>query len=313
MLMGWMAFDSLKKGFRPAKYYLHAWLIFQFFMLIGLAHLIGLLPAGILTYALPIGAVLKLLVMSFALAQMVAILEQEKNSALLQVKESEDTKYLLRVLYHDLSNPLHIIRSLLFLKRKKGRIDSFTEDFERASDMMHSILKHVRKTQSIKDGKIKLDLSPIQLKNVFNEARFVFKEKLENKKISLEIDPKSENIYILSDFNSVCHDVVNNIISNAIKFSYPDSKIYISAKKKDNFIHLEIRDEGVGMDQEMVDMLFKAESNCSRKGTNGEEGSGYGLTLVEKYMELYGGRIEVESEKEATKKGTLVRLIFLEA
>ncbi len=90
--------------------------------------------------------------------------------------------------------------------------------------------------------------------------------------------------------------IFRNLISNAIKFSNENEKISISSNLKDNFIELSVKDNGVGMEPNVVKNLFNLESNVSKPGTCGEKGTGLGLILVKEFVEKQGGKIWLESE-----------------
>jgi len=89
---------------------------------------------------------------------------------------------------------------------------------------------------------------------------------------------------------------LGNIINNAIKFTNIDGNIEFSTKTIGEFIEINIKDNGVGMDQEVVDNLFSLEENSSTTGTNNEKGTGLGLLICNEFIIKNGGSIKVESE-----------------
>jgi signal transduction histidine kinase/uncharacterized protein HemY len=92
-------------------------------------------------------------------------------------------------------------------------------------------------------------------------------------------------------------EVFKNLISNAIKFSYPEGKITISAREKKYLVELEISDEGVGMSKSNLNKIFRLDSNYLALGTAQEKGAGIGLLLCKEYVEKNGGKIWAESEE----------------
>lgn len=90
--------------------------------------------------------------------------------------------------------------------------------------------------------------------------------------------------------------VFRNLIANAIKFTESEGKIEVLAQVKDGQLEVMVSDTGVGMEPEQVKTLFGLESG-SRQGTAGEKGSGLGLLLCKEFLQLNGGNIEVESER----------------
>jgi signal transduction histidine kinase len=89
--------------------------------------------------------------------------------------------------------------------------------------------------------------------------------------------------------------VIRNLVSNAIKFTPQNGKIYISLNENNADLQVEIRDNGVGITPENQIKLFNLDSNYSNKGTNGEEGTGLGLIICKEFIEKNNGKIRVES------------------
>jgi len=149
---------------------------------------------------------------------------------------------------------------------------------------------------------------------VIKEAFDIFEKILEDKHVSLTFDrPAIEGLTILAEPVSVKHHVVNNIISNAIKFSHPGQTINITAQRGANDVRLLIQDHGVGIPPKILEHLFRNDQPTSRAGTGGERGTGYGMPVVKAYMTRYGGDISVESHTAGTdgvEPGTKVTLTF---
>ena len=90
--------------------------------------------------------------------------------------------------------------------------------------------------------------------------------------------------------------IIRNLISNALKFSFKGSVIEISAEKTENdLIQVSIKDNGIGMNPELLDKLFTLTENINRKGTEGEPSTGLGLILCKEFVEKHGGKIWAES------------------
>ena len=87
-----------------------------------------------------------------------------------------------------------------------------------------------------------------------------------------------------------------NILSNAIKFSNQNSAIYISYKKDEENHIISICDEGVGLSQEQLEKLFKPFSQIQEHQNSAIKGTGLGLVISQKIIELHNGKIDVESE-----------------
>jgi signal transduction histidine kinase len=140
------------------------------------------------------------------------------------------------------------------------------------------------------------------------------KDDLEKKKITLQFHPTNhQEIYVLVDETSFKSQVLGNIFSNAMRFSDPESTIYIdSYPVAPDLIAIEIRDEGIGIPMTLKDHLFDLNKKTTRPGTQGDTGTGLGLHIVRAFIEAYAGEITVMSQERATEtpSGTTVKLIL---
>ena len=90
--------------------------------------------------------------------------------------------------------------------------------------------------------------------------------------------------------------VLRNLIYNAIKFTPEGGSIDICSQINEKFIHVAIKDNGTGIQDENLEKLFRPEIHFSTRGTANEKGSGIGLTLCKEFVEKNGGEISVESK-----------------
>jgi signal transduction histidine kinase len=88
---------------------------------------------------------------------------------------------------------------------------------------------------------------------------------------------------------------MNNLINNAIKFSYPNTTITLRARVQDQDVAISVQDQGQGIPAQEVDTLFTEFGKTSVRTTAGEKSTGLGLAIVKRIVELHGGRIGVES------------------
>ena len=100
---------------------------------------------------------------------------------------------------------------------------------------------------------------------------------------------------------------LRNLLSNAVKFTPPGGRIILGANCSPSEVRLSVRDSGLGMDPGQLARITSELRVESSPGTNGERGTGLGLTLVRQFAQRHRGRLEIESEKG---KGTLVTLVL---
>ena len=147
-----------------------------------------------------------------------------------------------------------------------------------------------------------------------HQVRNTFEDKLKAKNLELNYNSSEiAGIFVLAEPVSLNHSVINNLISNAIKFSHTNSCIDVMASMNGDEVRVTVRDFGVGMPSTLLAKVFMPNEATSRVGTSGEAGTGFGMPLVKSYMERYGGGVEISSEsiEESPKNhGTSVTLCF---
>jgi signal transduction histidine kinase len=114
-----------------------------------------------------------------------------------------------------------------------------------------------------------------------------------NKGVSINLDIP-EQLGILADVGML-ETILRNLVSNAVKFTPSGGTITISAVPLGNKIQFSVKDNGVGISQENITLLFNNHSNLTTFGTSGEKGTGLGLNLCRDFVLRHGGEIWVES------------------
>ena len=207
------------------------------------------------------------------------------------------TKNLVRVLCHDLANSIGIVKSANFLLKSKKSIknpDKIWDKVDLAVKNQIDLIEQVRTIEANESGKIKLDLVPVDMVEILKNSYDLMEYNLADKKLSFSY-PDQKSFFVIAEATSLLNNVINNLISNAIKFSFEHSAITIFFRSENSLQVVEIKDQGIGMPQSMMENLFDTYKETSRLGTSGEKGTGFGMPLVKSYMELYGGSIEVQS------------------
>jgi len=238
------------------------------------------------------------------------------NTHLEILKVSNDRKELLHVLCHDLANVFSPIISALNIIHDYDTFQILKKDMETAALNGMRIIELVRTIRALEDKKIKLKLEDVELKETVETSELMLKKKLDEKNIKL-VKNVDGRLRVYAEFTSLTNSVINNLLTNAIKFSYPDSKIIIEATQSDDKVILSIQDFGIGMSEQMQRDIFDMKKTTSRIGTRGETGTGFGMPLVNKFVKAYGGSIEISSKREKdaptdnkTDHGTEIRLIL---
>jgi len=228
------------------------------------------------------------------------VIKDQKEQILNDKKKIEqkelEMKELVHVLCHDLLNPIGSIQSLLGIISDEP--ESFSEYFHSIEFLTHTatdIIALVRDYLALESGKKRLVLEAFNLCDLINRSAEILKHKLNEKNIKLLIDVAPE-INVMVEKVSFINSVLNNLFTNAIKFSETNSKIMVSATKYQNEVVLNIKDNGIGMPEEILNNIFSINKCTTRKGTNGEIGTGFGMPLVLKYILSYSGEIKINSK-----------------
>ncbi|WP_299700741.1 PAS domain-containing sensor histidine kinase [uncultured Pontibacter sp.] len=222
---------------------------------------------------------------------------------------------VLEMVSHDLRGPLAVVKSVAGLLRKDWQdqrhedINTYTDIIEKAcvscTDLINDLLneEHLRSTETYVN-KTRVDLNE-QIRNV---AEFYRKGKVVKQSIVLDL-PDEPLVMPLDQIKF--SQVLNNLISNSIKFTPPQGHISIRAYLEGEEVVVEHQDDGIGIPAHMQAGLFERHKNVGRRGLNGEESRGLGLSIVYDLVKLQGGRISVHS-KEHEGTSFTIRLPLLE-
>lgn len=216
---------------------------------------------------------------------------------------------MLSIISHDIAAPLATLRSALKLlcsRLDQGDLQKTRSLLEKTEvsaanlvDLTQTLLSWA-KTQT---SHFVFNPCPVSLAEVVAEELNFAHARIEEKSIRVEnhVDPQH---VVLADRDSVA-TLVRNLLSNAIKFSYPESAVTLFSEHEAHGIRFGVKDEGVGMPEELRLNLFNEEKKVSRPGTLRERGHGIGLMLCKALVERNGGRLTVVS---TPNEGSLFRL-----
>ena len=144
----------------------------------------------------------------------------------------------------------------------------------------------------------------IQISELFDSVHEILISQASQKKIKLVFET-SRDLTVLADYN-MTNTVLRNLVSNAIKFSFPEREIVIKAESIQDSVQIHVIDHGTGMDEETLGKLFSLDDNISLPGTDNERGSGLGLILCRELVEKQGGTIRAESQLNTGSTFTII-------
>ncbi len=170
----------------------------------------------------------------------------------------------------------------------------FACNIYKSSEFMLRLINDLLDVSAIESGQVRLDLQPIDLGALVKRNLTLNQLLAERKHITLHWFAPDSLPPLLADAGKL-EQVLNNLISNAIKFSHPQSTVEISVTVENERVVLAVRDHGQGIPAAELDRLFKPFSRTSVKSTAGESSTGLGLSITRKIIVEHGGDIRVES------------------
>jgi len=220
----------------------------------------------------------------------------EAEQRLKELNELKD-KYL-GIAAHDLRNPLSSIRGmsemLINMDLDKDTRKSFLESINRVSNQMLTLINDLLDVSVIESGGYEMNLTEGNLSELVDERAKIATVDARRKEITLSTDVQdiSNCMFDTERFRQV----IDNLLTNAIKFSPSATKIHISCREIGNTIEIAVSDQGPGIPPEEIDKLFGAFQTLSTRPTGGEKSTGLGLSIAKQIVDSHGGDIEVESK-----------------
>ncbi|RGU56640.1 hybrid sensor histidine kinase/response regulator [Odoribacter splanchnicus] len=225
---------------------------------------------------------------------------EEKNEELRKTIAGRDKMY--SVIAHDLRSPMASMKMLLntiMMSVEKDKIDpdifDMLEMSNKTSEEVFSLLDNLLKWTKSQLGKLTVIPQKLDISGLADGVVEVMNSVAEVKHIKL-IRTDHESFFVYVDIEMI-KSVLRNLISNAVKFSNPDSDIKVGIKAEDGKVIVSVTDSGKGIKKEDQHKLLKDSTHFTTYGTNSEEGSGLGLLLCRDFARKNGGELWFESEE----------------
>jgi signal transduction histidine kinase len=226
-------------------------------------------------------------------------LEIEDKSRQLEAASQHKSEFLANM-SHELRTPLNAIIgfSEVLTDRMFGDLnekqEEYLKDIYASGTHLLSLINDILDLSKIEAGRMELELTDFHLPTALDNALSLVRERAGRRNIALHTRIDNRLGEIRADERKV-RQVILNLLSNAIKFTPEGGRIEVQAAPKDGFVEVSVSDTGVGIspeDQEAVFEEFRQVGTAEKKA----EGTGLGLTLCRKFIELHGGRIWVKSQ-----------------
>ncbi|MDP4271702.1 MAG: hybrid sensor histidine kinase/response regulator transcription factor, partial [Bacteroidota bacterium] len=215
------------------------------------------------------------------------------------------------------TNTAHDIRTSLTLI--KAPIEELTKELNLSDAGRHylslateqarrlsTVVTQLMDFQKVDIGKEQLSLSMVDVVKLVEHRSMMFESCAKSKNIDLQFDSDQECYQSAID-ESMMEKIIDNLISNAIKYSHPDSRVQISLRCNPDIWTLEVQDHGIGISKKAQRQLFREFYRGENAINSKIVGSGIGLLLVKNYVALHGGDISCESQEN---EGSTFKLVI---
>ena len=260
------------------------------------------------TYSLKEQEILE--VISFAISRAIERkrVEQEKSLLIEELREMNNSKdKLIALISHDLRSPFNSL--LGFSEILNSEYETLTHDeiqeylkvIYESSKNLFNMTNNLLQFSRIQMGRVEYNPSKLNLAKMIRNALNMLKGNAIKKQINLMLDV--ENDIIVNADEDMLNSIMQNLVSNAIKFTPKGGDVKISAKKipsanQQNEIEIAVQDSGIGISKSDIEMIFN-NSIHSTPGTDKEYGTGLGLLLVKEFVEKNGGKLIITSKLNA--------------
>ncbi len=231
---------------------------------------------------------------------------QETNSKLHERNEelqhlNEEKNEFLGIAAHDLKNPLAGIKLAAGLIRRnfgkmpRHEIEDRLQMIEKTADRMATITGNLLNVNALEMGKLNLEIIEVELSALLTNLVSEYHERAAAKRIALRFVNTHGEVCIATDKNAL-YEVLENLISNALKFSSAHTTITISLVSNREMCRIAVQDEGPGLSEADKNNLFGKFARLTAQPTAGENSTGLGLSIVKKLVEAIGGQVWCESQ-----------------
>jgi two-component system, OmpR family, phosphate regulon sensor histidine kinase PhoR len=230
-----------------------------------------------------------------------ALLKNRKKNKLISAQNQKlselnaEKNHLMSVVSHDLSSPFTAIKLWAenLTNGSKSDVEESKEMIIKTSEFGLDTIKNILIID--KNELQHVYISEMDIADLLKSLMQRFKALAENKNIKLKVDVQQDAEVIFTDKNLLFR-ALENILSNAIKYSKADKTVWLKTYEMNKFLYFEIKDEGIGIPEADIKTIFERYSITENKSTGGEKSTGLGLNIVKRISEELGAKISIESE-----------------
>ena len=214
---------------------------------------------------------------------------------------------------HDIRTPMNALLGYSELMKREltdPKLMDYQEKMEQSGNLLLSIINNVLDMARIESGKVELDEDYVKIRDIYQGIYKIFQAEAEKKGIHLKMEYDVKHEHVICD-ETKNKEIFLNLISNAVKYTASGGRVTIritelDCDRKDYVrIRTQVIDTGIGMSEEFLPSLFEAFAR-ERNTTDGKiAGTGLGMPIIKKYIDMMYGTIEVESKQGEGSKFTV--------
>ncbi len=226
--------------------------------------------------------------------------EIEEKSKQIEAANRHKSEFLANM-SHELRTPLNAIIgfSEVLGERLFGELNEkqaeYTDDILSSGRHLLSLINEILDLSKVEAGRMELEVATFDLPTALENARTFVRERALRHAITLELSIDQRLGEFMGDERKI-KQILLNLLSNAVKFTPEGGRINLSAKQSDGAVEISVSDTGIGISREDQGTIFEEFRQVGGDYAHKKEGTGLGLTLAKKFVELHGGKIWVESE-----------------
>jgi signal transduction histidine kinase len=226
--------------------------------------------------------------------------EIQDKSRQLEIANKHKSEFLANM-SHELRTPLNAIIgfSEVLLEKLFGDVNEKQEDYLKdiysSGRHLLGLINDILDLSKVEAGRMELDRSTFDLQSALSTAMTLVRERAQRHNVALKLTAAPDLGEVTADERKL-KQILVNLLSNAVKFTPDGGSVEVKAVREPEQVVIAVRDTGIGIAPEDQEAVFEEFRQVGRDYTRKQEGTGLGLSLSRRFVELHGGRITVESE-----------------
>ncbi|HEX9251960.1 MAG TPA: ATP-binding protein, partial [Ignavibacteriaceae bacterium] len=250
------------------------------------------------------------------ISEQIALAIDKKYTEEKIIEYSEELKELnaakdkfFSIIAHDLKSPFHGLLGLTRMiveeydSMSESEVLQYLQIIKDSTESTYKLIENLLEWSRLESGKMKFNPALQNMFMIVEDTRILLNQNARLKNVNIR-NKLGHQSFVWGD-DTMLQSLIQNLISNAIKFTPPGGSIEIFENRSDEYIEFVVSDTGIGIKEKDIEKLFRIDMNFTTKGTNQEKGTGLGLALCKEIINIHGGKIFVQSK---VGKGT--KIIF---